>query len=141
MYKSKPLKARLGSDSTGRSSRSHGMGLAVIETLPRRARNQIKKDVGAGRDIIPIYLYVRKRHTFLARDNIGKTFHDMADSLPLIRWMGYTQKEDWEVLENAARMTQKGNVITLGGTDKVITNDLYLEPPVSINEKKGIPWT
>jgi len=141
MYKSRPLKARLGSDSTGRSSRSHGMGLAVIETLPRRARNQIKKDVGAGRDIIPIYLYVRKRHTFLARDNVSKTFHDIAESLPLIRWMGYTQKEDWEVLENAARMTQKGNVITLGGTENVITNDLYLKPPVSIHEKKGIPWT
>ncbi len=141
MYKSKPIKARLGSDSTGRSSRSHGMGLAVIETLPRRARNQIKKDVGSGRDIIPIYIYVRKRHTFLARNNISKAFHDMAESLPLIRWMGYTQKEDWEVLENAARMTQKGNVITLGGTEKIITNDLYLEPPVSINEKKRIPWT
>ncbi len=45
------------------------------------------------------------------------------------------------MLGNAARMTQKGNVITLGGTEKVITNDLYLEPPVSRNEKKGIPWT
>ena len=140
MYKSRPLKARLGSDSTGRSSRSHGMGLAVIETLPRRARKQIKRDVGTGRDIIPIYLHVRKRHTFLARDNVRKTFQDLAESMPLIRWMGYTQKEDWEVLENTTRMTQKGNVITLGGTEKVITNDLYLAPTVSSHEKKGIPW-
>jgi len=141
MYKRRPLKARLGSDSTGRSSRSHGMGFAVIETLPRRARKQIKKDVGAGRDIVPICFYVRKRHTFLARDNVSKTLQDMAESLPFIRWIGYTQKEDWEVLGNSARMSQKGNVITLGGTAKVITNDLYLEPPVSIHEKKGIPWT
>lgn len=140
MYKIRPLKARLGSDSTGRSGRSHGMGLAVIETLPQRARKQIRKDVGAGRDIIPILFYVRKRHTFLARDNVSKTFLDMAESLPFIRWIGYTQKEDWEVLGNSARMTQKGNVITLGGTEKVITNDLYLEPPVSGHEKKGIPW-
>ncbi|MFO7667073.1 MAG: hypothetical protein R6V76_10670 [Desulfobacterales bacterium] len=141
MYKIRPLKARLGSDSTGRSGRSHGMGLAVIETLPRRARKQIKKDVGAGRDIIPILFYVRKRHTFLARDNVSKTFLDIAESLPFIRWIGYTQKEDWEVLGNSTRMTQKGNVITLGGTEKVIINDLYLEPPVSGHEKKGIPWT
>jgi hypothetical protein len=141
MYKTRPLKARLGSDSTGRSSRSHGMGLAVIETLPRRARKQIEKDIGAGRDIIPIHIYVRKRHTFLARGNVSKTFQDMADSLPLIRWMGYTQKEDWDVMENAARMTQRGNVITLGGTEKEVTNNLYLAPPVSMNSEKGVKWT
>jgi len=140
MYKIKPLKARLGSDSTGRSRRSHGMGLAVIETLPRRARKQIEKDVGAGRDIIPIYLSVHKRFSFVTRENVRKKFRTLAESLPFIRWIVYSQKEDWEVLDFSARMTKKGNVITLGGTDKTVVNDLYLAPSVSNHEKKQIPW-
>jgi hypothetical protein len=67
MYRARPLKARIGSDSTGRSPRFHGMGLAVIETLPPRAQRQIKKDIGSGRDRIPIHIAVQRRHTFIER--------------------------------------------------------------------------
>ena len=35
-YKHKPLKSAIGSDSTGSSCRFHGMGFAVVETLPQR---------------------------------------------------------------------------------------------------------
>ena len=34
-YSGNSLKARIGSDSTGRSPRVHGMGLAIRETLPK----------------------------------------------------------------------------------------------------------
>ena len=40
-YKGSPLKARMGSDSTGRSPRVHGMGLVILDTLPRRAKNAV----------------------------------------------------------------------------------------------------
>ena len=138
MYRGKPLKARLGSDSTGRSQRSHGMGLAVIETLPRRSRKQIERDIG--REIVPIWITVHKRHTFLARENVSKTLRYIAEYLSLVRWLGYKKKEDWEVLGDATRMAQKGNVITLGGAQRVITNDLYLESTISNHQRKVIPW-
>ncbi|MGB8719342.1 MAG: hypothetical protein WCD46_08520, partial [Desulfobacterales bacterium] len=50
MYQGKPIKARIGSDSTGRSPKFHGMGLAVVETLPPRARRRVRKEVGTDRD-------------------------------------------------------------------------------------------
>lgn len=41
LYSRKPLGTRLGSDSTGRSCRKHGMGLVVGRTLPARARREL----------------------------------------------------------------------------------------------------
>ena len=38
MYSAVHLKPRIGSDSTGHSTRMHGMGLAILDTLPRAAR-------------------------------------------------------------------------------------------------------
>lgn len=143
MYKGRPLKARIGSDSTGRSQRSHGMGLAVIETLPRRARQEIERDIGVGHEILPIRMTVYRRQTFLARQNMTKTFRTfqrIAESLPVIRWIGYTRKEDWAVQGDATRVVQQGNVITLGGEQKTVTNGLGLDPPISCREAKQIPW-
>ena len=54
-YTGKPLKARIGSDSTGRSPKIHGMGLAIKETLPKRAQRQIVLDCRTDiRETIPI---------------------------------------------------------------------------------------
>ncbi|MEG6552151.1 hypothetical protein V6C53_18115, partial [Desulfocurvibacter africanus] len=41
LYNRKPLETRIGSDSTGRSCRKHGMGLVVGRTLPPRARREL----------------------------------------------------------------------------------------------------
>jgi hypothetical protein len=143
MYKGRKLKARIGSDSTGRSQRSHGMGLAVIETLPRRARKEIERNIGNGREIVPTWMTVYRRQTFLPRANLAKpfqTFLRIAESIPAFRWVGYTRKEDWAVHGEATRMAEHGNVITLGGEHKAITNDLYLAPPILAHQTKGIPW-
>jgi len=40
-YKGSPLKTRMGSDSTGRNPRVHGMGLVILNTLPRRTQNAV----------------------------------------------------------------------------------------------------
>lgn len=144
MYKGKPLKARIGSDSTGRSQRSHGMGLAVIETLPRRSRKQIKMQLGGDREMIPIRFAVFRRQTFLARGSMKKTiraFQRMTESIPIMRWIGYTRQEDWVVHSDETRMVQPGNVITLGGEQKTITNNLCLASPSPPHRRKVIPWS
>ena len=61
-YKGSPLKARIGSDSTGRSPRVHGMGLVILSTLPRRAQNAVG-GADSPRDRIPIAIGVLKRRT------------------------------------------------------------------------------
>ena len=142
MYKGFPLKARIGSDSTGRSLRSHGMGLAVIETLPRKARKQIEQDLGIGREMIPIRITVHRRHTFFVRDGATpffRTIQRISDFMPIFRWFCCIGKEDWDVQGDATRMAQ-GNIIILGGTQKDITNDLHLEADISKVGPKKIPW-
>ncbi|MEW6672251.1 MAG: hypothetical protein AB1427_11130 [Thermodesulfobacteriota bacterium] len=140
MYKGRPLKARLGSDSTGRSFRSHGMGLAVAETLPRKARKQIKRDIGVSREIVPIRIAVHKRHTFLHRENMNQMVLYLIKSIPFLRWLGYRRRADWDVLGDETRMVPKGNVVTLGGANKLINNDLFLHHPDLNSRRKRIPW-
>ncbi len=43
LYSRRPLDTRIGSDSTGRSCRKHGMGLVVGRTLPARARRELAR--------------------------------------------------------------------------------------------------
>ncbi|MBN2419187.1 MAG: hypothetical protein JXL81_07370, partial [Deltaproteobacteria bacterium] len=64
-YKRVPLKSRIGSDSTGRSPRFHGMGLAVIETLPRLAQKEIRKHSGLSYEIIPGKIAVFRRIIYI----------------------------------------------------------------------------
>ena len=142
MYKGKLLKARIGSDSTGRSSSSHGMGLAVIETLGRRAATQVRKKTGTSYQKLPIRIPVYKRFTLMPRPYIAKPIQwlqQMAESLgnPVI---GHRLKVDWAVPEDVARMTENGNVITLGGIRSHVTNDLTLPHQKTRKKYKRVPW-
>ena len=142
-YKGKPLQARIGSDSTGRPLRGHGMGLAVIDTLPPRARRQIGKDVGIGREMIPIRMAVHKRHTLIPvgeADLRGHAFRRLCAALPGLRRIGHVRVEDWSLLEENTRMQARGNVVTLGGLQKEDTGQLCLEPPPVPTGRRFIPW-
>jgi hypothetical protein len=132
MYQGKPIKARIGSDSTGRSPKFHGMGLAVVETLPPRARRRVRKEVGTDRDSIPIHIGVHRRHTFIPSASLNgqpERWGKFAGA-GLLPWrIRATKKVDWDVPGDATRMSAKGNVITLGGVEKTICNHLTLTPP------------
>ncbi|MFO7557835.1 MAG: hypothetical protein R6X10_03310 [Desulfobacterales bacterium] len=142
LYKGKFLKARIGSDSTGRFRGSHGMGLAVVDTLGRRAVKQIRKMAGSSFPKLSIRIAVYKRFTLLPRENIArsyKAFQRLAESLgnPII---GHTLKVDWALQEDVARMTKNGNVIALGGIQKRTSNDLILQHRRMKRKYKKIPW-
>jgi len=143
MYRVNALKGRICSDSTGRSPRFHGMGLAVIDTLPPRARRQIKRDVGSGRDRIPIHMTVHRRHTFIKRDRMNHETNGLeifsGGATPLWR-IGSTKQVDWDVQSDATRMVRQGNVITLGGVDKTISNSLYLKSEENNNSGRKTGW-
>lgn len=142
MYKGKPLKSRIGSDSTG-SQRSHGMGLAVIDTLPKRAVKEIHRDIGFGREMLPIRMSVHRRVTFFPVENLSlvfRAFQRMAQPFFSIPRIGYLRVPGWVVQGDATRMVADGNVITLGGEQKTINNELYLAPPVSEEDRKAFRW-
>ncbi len=130
-YSGKSLKARIGSDSTGRSGRSHGMGLAIMETLPRRARREIERGAQRdGREIIPIRMTACRTLTFrpTRRGQLaGPALDRRLPALTLARWLGTDCRESWQVEANDTRMADPGNIVTLGGAQKTVTNGLSLD--------------
>ena len=144
MYKAKPLKARMGSDSTGRSPRFHGMGLALIDTLPPRARRQIHRDlVDLGRERIPIHMTAYERHTYLQRPGLNTNSGRREKWLPhlsILRRLKAIKKVDWEVQGNLSRMARQGNVVTLGGVERRISNLLVLDPTAMEIKRRKPQW-
>ena len=139
-YTEKPLKARLGSDSTGRSPKVHGMGLAIKETLPKRAQRQIVRDcITDHRETIPIRIDAYKYRIYIPlSDNrpLGRIFEGLSKVLNVFNWMGVARREGWQVQAASTRMTHPGNIVTLGGAQKKIVNGLYLNPP-ELQESRG----
>ena len=134
-YGGRSLKARLGSDSTGRSARVHGMGLAIRETLPKRAQRAIERDRRQDvREIIPIRMIAQKTLTFIPRWRTMPTrqiIYWLTAMLPTNGWLGFTCREGWQVEPSATRMANPGNIVTLGGVQKDMDNELFLEPPAA----------
>jgi hypothetical protein len=118
MYGSTPLKGRIGSDSTGRSARLHGMGLAVLETLPPRARREIARARSAAREVIPFRMTVHPRLTFVAPpEAVGgaRRLLETLRRLPACSHLGMQRRRDWLFEEFSTRMARPGNIVTLGG--------------------------
>ncbi|MBF0468762.1 MAG: hypothetical protein HQK61_07745, partial [Desulfamplus sp.] len=136
MYKSVPLKSRIGSDSTGRSLLAYGMGVGIIETLPPRARKEIGKK-SSSRLVIPIHLKVYPSITAIPRTSVGgirSAIFSMLSALPGLEYLGAKKVRKWIVEEHSTTMEYPGNIITLGGVQQQnIGSDLSL----SIDEKEG----
>ncbi|MBQ4133841.1 MAG: hypothetical protein IJD04_08960 [Desulfovibrionaceae bacterium] len=115
-YAVRPLGSRLGSDSTGRSKRFFGMGLAFIETLPRRARRAINRRKGLHL-LLPVRSLVYRRIDYLPRqDYRHKSMKEPLPLLPFLWRLGWTKRERWAVKSRATCFSERGNVVTLGST-------------------------
>ncbi len=128
-YSAKPLKARIGSDSTGRSPKVLGMGLVVKDTLPRRVRQKISGDLSAGlRQIIPIQMTALRSTLDVPRTlnrPLGTLMRRLADRFDGLRWLGYFRKVGWQLQSDTIQMAPQGNVVTLGGAQTTIDNGLH----------------
>ncbi len=149
MYTSMPLKPRIGSDSTGHSSRMYGMGLAILDTLPPGARRlcnrrrhvapeEIPCSTGypldppnrANRNVIPFRIPVYKRITYIPYES-PKGSHGLhqrlLQHLPVLKILGKSRQVDWLVQAYLTRMDSSGNIVTLGGIASRSDNDLRLK--------------
>ncbi|EFL50079.1 conserved hypothetical protein [Solidesulfovibrio fructosivorans JJ]] len=122
-YRLSPLGVRMGSDSSGHSTRCHGMGLAVADTLPHRTRAHLaaraKKPGQSLRRVIPVGLAVSPRLCALPDDcppgPLTRTLRRLGE-WPLLRLGGYRWRLSWTT-GRAFRATGKtANIHTLGGT-------------------------
>ena len=142
-YKGSPIKARIGSDSTGRSPKVHGMGLAIKETLPHRAQKEISGNGGARRDVIPVRVTVLKRETLIPKTGSTeflKWLYGWARKIPVLRAISERAQKDWVVEEYATRLESRGNIVTLGGVQVEANNGLSLDAPTVEDEPIKHSW-
>jgi hypothetical protein len=139
-YSSTHLKARIGSDSTGRSPKVHGMGLVVKETLPRRVQHAIAKDIAAGRRrFIPICIPALRSTIDVPKPlnrPFGNLMRRLADRHESLRRLGYFRNSGWQVQSDSIHMEAPGNVITLGGVQTTIDNELWAEDSNTANRRR-----
>ena len=142
-YKMSPLKSHIGSDSTGRLTHLHGMGLAVKTTLTARAQKECKASEGPSRRTIPVTTRAYLRTTYVPHESSNKFInaaYRLIRSLPGCRFCGNARKEDWEVQIYSTRMETPGNIVTLGGIQEQCDNNLSLEPPASQGDQRKVSW-
>jgi hypothetical protein len=143
-YAHKPIKARIGSDSTGRSPKVHGMGLVVKDTLPRKIQRQIDRDVHANlRDVLPIVISALRNVLYIPKKKsrpFNRLLTRLANRFAFLSWLGYTRRKGWQVEADATRMAVPGNVVTLGGIQKKIDNGLRLVDPHTQKGRALFRW-
>ncbi len=122
-YREGHLKSRLGSDSTGRSRNSLGMGLVAVSTLPWRARKQVRRE---GR-LLPVHTVACRRVLSVPKGGTGALtrlgFHLLRHT-PVLRPLGYHRRVEWFPRENATHVAPRGNIAALGGHPEESDNGL-----------------
>ncbi|MFH2093075.1 MAG: hypothetical protein ABIJ31_11990 [Pseudomonadota bacterium] len=129
MYAVRPLKSRIGSDSTGKSHQAYGMGFGIINTLSFRAVNEIHKDI-RDRLILPANINVSHRLTSFSENDISPMVKWMMKILRLVPGLDQImpiKKKEWILESFSLDMKKTGNIVTLGGIQKKNSNDLTLE--------------
>ncbi len=141
-YAASGLAARIGSDSTGGSPRYHGMGLVVIDTLPKWVRRQIVK-TPEKRLWLPIMMEVAAQTTYRKRHTAAPVLNSLLAKLrelPGFGNIGLKRNKSWLVEEHAMRMVAQGNIVTLGGIHDAPGNHLRLEPEESRGHRPRQRW-
>ncbi len=132
MYRSKPLKPRVGSDSTGHIDRLFGMGLVVMDSLPWHVQKKIENEAGASRLVIPFHIDTSLRRIYASAQETSICPGFLlcwVHRIPWFRYIGRMPREEWVAHENSTRMVEKGNIVTMGGHQGDNTNRLTLADP------------
>ncbi|MFZ7126624.1 MAG: hypothetical protein ACOWWM_10780 [Desulfobacterales bacterium] len=142
-YKAAPLTTMIGSDSTGRSPMVHGMGLALLETLPKRTQRRVRRGAGQTSNLFPVRMSVHRRVTYEPRSGhtpTARRWHSWCRHTPGFRGLGFARKIDWLTQEHTTTLTEYANVVALGGVQEERTNGLRLEPSTSLKRKSPFAW-
>lgn len=129
-YSKTPLKARIGSDSTGSSSRVPGMGLAVLNTLPARAQHEFLRN-RKERHEIPVHVTTTFSKTYHTANHDGiehNIFFRAAHRLSWARFIGVHPLEKWKMVNASTVITPNGNLVSLGGIRRKKGNGFRPDP-------------
>jgi len=143
MYRVKPLKPRVGSDSTGHIDRFFGMGLVVMDSLPAHVQKKIENEAGSSRLIIPFHIDTSLRRIYSYAHDAKGRFEDFLRGIrkiPGFRFTGIRCTQEWVAHEDSTAMVDHGNIVTMGGHHGDNTNHLTLIPPDVEPEKVRYSW-
>jgi len=125
VYRKIPLAARIGTDSTGQSTRHHGMGLVVGDTLPPRARRHLARSLRHAREgqpsqrqTIPVGVTVTPQINALSEEfttGVSTRLFRFLRGLPGLRLAGYRCRLEWLGRHYYKATPQTANIFTLGG--------------------------
>ncbi|HEY3354293.1 MAG TPA: hypothetical protein VGQ83_13655 [Polyangia bacterium] len=132
-YHNSPLKSRLGSDSSGRSRHSQGMGLVVVPTLPGRAWREVHRHRSR---LLPVRSVAWRLVTHRPRQSDNQTvdaLYRLVRRLPLsfVSALAYRRVEEWGPDDRSTTLAPDGNIAALGGLPEAeaLGNQLALAPP------------
>ncbi|MDD3310738.1 hypothetical protein [Pseudodesulfovibrio sp.] len=135
-YRRHPLKGTIGSGSTGRSTRTHGMGFAVVETLPLRSQREVRSAAGAS--CIPVVCDVASAVEFVpptVRPGRRRGLANTLAHLPGVRGLICAKRSRWRVSGYRIEDGRCGNVVSLGGMSRE-GNGLQLFEELKTGRKK-----
>ncbi|MDP3428909.1 MAG: hypothetical protein Q8R89_01110, partial [Desulfomicrobium sp.] len=126
-YKKRPLGSRIGSGSTGQSRHQYGMGVVVLETLPKRAQKIALDQTKGQRKLLPVT--ARMTVHFRARchgrgEDSG--FVRLVRKIPGMEFAGCGKKQEWFLDCIDIHPKRPGNIVTLGGVQLEHDNGLRL---------------
>ena len=146
-YKKTPLKTRVGSDSTSRSFRLHGMGFAFIDTLPKSARKSIRDPKDTLREVIPIRTEIDSVYTYSAPSQRGispwkKTAEQFLRRLPGMSLFGFVKIHSWAPRNSTTRYAEKNeaSIATLGGFQREMPDTIHLKKQETTKKKLGTAY-
>ena len=135
-YRRHPLKGTIGSGSTGRSTRTHGMGFAVVDTLPLRAQREAR--TGPAANCIPVVGEVSSAVEFTCpargHGRRGGLLRSLTQ-MPGLRNLLCIKRNRWRVESYRIEDGRCGNVISLGGMSRE-GNGLQLYEEHQARERK-----
>ncbi len=120
-YKDNPLRSCIGSDSTGRSERLYGMGLVLIESLPKRARRELCRLPESPYKNVNVGVKSYARHTLIPvsrREGLAGAASEFLKNIPGVGRLGYRRKTDWDIKDYFPESGDKSNIYTMGGIRK-----------------------
>ncbi|MCG8553570.1 MAG: hypothetical protein MI799_24460, partial [Desulfobacterales bacterium] len=120
MFDARPIKLRIGSDSTGKPGH-YGMGFAVIDTLPFRVRQKIRKE-SSGMLRLPVDV----KTSLCTISSPPESIPGAVAWIPGMRFLLSTRKKKWIPEFFLLHPASKGNLVTLGRSALMGQKDTYV---------------
>lgn len=141
LYREIPLKTRIGSDSTSRSEKIHGMGFTFPESLPSRTRKEIKRNPEQNQPI-PLAQKIMLQVTYLPRhySKLGPTLTNLIQKLPGCRCFGKEKSTAWILDYRSAQYSELGNITAMGAFEIEKSTAFNMVPVNEANKRFSVTY-